>query len=79
MKRFSVRALKWPFSTKDVDAKVEALESYLLIFSTAPQLNIGDQVGDSEQDRTLETLAYVGDAPFNSYENQRRRPCFENT
>ena len=29
--------------------------------------------------RLLETLAYISDAPFNSYENQRHRPCLENT
>ncbi|MCJ1267070.1 hypothetical protein MMC22_006955, partial [Lobaria immixta] len=30
-------------------------------------------------ERLLEKLAYVGDASFSSYENQRHRPCLENT
>src|SRR5271155_812474 len=35
MKRFGVRSLKWPFSSRQVDEKVQALEGYLLVFSTA--------------------------------------------
>jgi len=35
MKRFGRRALKWPFTRKDVDKKIEALESYIVTFSLA--------------------------------------------
>jgi hypothetical protein len=79
IKRIGMRALKWPFTSKEVDEKVKALEGYLLIFSTALQLDISDKVSDAEHQRLLEKLAYVHDAPFNSYENQRHRPCLETT
>lgn len=79
MKRFGLRSLKWPFSSKEADAIMTALESYLMIFNTALQLNLSDQVGDAERERLLERLAYVADAPFHSYENQRHRTCHKNT
>ena len=79
MKRFGIRALKWPLTSKEVDEKVRMLEGYLLVFNTALHLDIGAKVEDHEEERLMEKLAYVVDAPFNSYENQRHRPCLENT
>ena len=80
MERMGIRALKWPFTSKEVEEQVQALEGYLMIFNTTLQLNIIDKIGDAEQERLLEKLAYVGDALFNSYENdQRHRSCLEKT
>lgn len=80
MKRVGFRALKWPFSSKEVEEQTQALEGYLIIFNTTLQLNMSEKVGDAEQERLLEKLAYAGDALFNSYENdQRHRLCLENT
>ena len=79
MKRFGIRALKWPFTSKEVDEKVKMLEGYLALFNTTLHLAIGARVELAEEDRLMEKLAYVGDASFNSYENQRHRPCLENT
>lgn len=80
MKRFGLRALKWPFTSKEVDLQVQALEQYLALFSTSLQLDIFSKITDAEQKRLLDKLAYVGDAPFNSYENNRKhRMCLKNT
>ncbi|KAL8631125.1 hypothetical protein Q9189_003159 [Teloschistes chrysophthalmus] len=80
MKRFGLRALKWPFTSKEVDLQVQALEQYLALFSTSLQLDIFSKITDAEQKRLLDTLAYVGDALFNSYENDRKhRMCLKNT
>ena len=79
MKHFGLRALKWPFSSKEAEERMKALEGYLLIFNTALQLNISHTVGDAERERLLEKLAYVADASFDSYENQRHRLCHDKT
>ena len=79
MKRFGLRALKWPFSSKEADETMKALEGHLLIFNTTLQLNISDIAGDAEREWLLEKLAYVADAPFDSYENQRHRSCHKKT
>jgi hypothetical protein len=79
MKRVGTSAFKWSFTSREVDEKIKALEGYLLIFSTTLQLDISDKVVDAEQERWLEKLAYVNDAPYNSYENQRHHSCLENT
>ncbi|KAI4273862.1 MAG: hypothetical protein L6R38_006240 [Xanthoria sp. 2 TBL-2021] len=80
MQRMGLRALKWPFTSKEIEDRVQALEKYLVLFNTTLQLDVLDKVSDAEQDRLLEKLAYAGDALFNSYENeQRHRMCLENT
>ena len=79
IKRFGMRALKWPFTSKEVDEKVRMLEGYLHIFNTALHLDIEAKIEDAEGERFTEKLAYARDASFNSYENQRHRPCLENT
>ncbi|KAL9596441.1 MAG: hypothetical protein Q9219_005791 [cf. Caloplaca sp. 3 TL-2023] len=80
MSRIGFKSLKWPFTSKEVEDQVQALEQYLLLFNTSLQLNIHDDITDAAQDRLLEKLAYVGDALFNSYENdQRHQTCLEGT
>lgn len=78
-KYFWARALKWPFSSKEVNETMKALEGYLTIFNMALQINISYKVSDAEQERILERLAVAADAPFDSYENQRHRLCLEKT
>ncbi|KAI4149058.1 MAG: hypothetical protein L6R39_002626 [Caloplaca ligustica] len=74
------RALKWPFTSKEVEEQVKAMEQYLSLFSLTLSQNIHEKAVDAEQEQLLEKLAYAGDAPFNSYENDHRhRPCLENT
>ena len=80
MQRIRLGALKWPFTSKEIEDHVQALEKYLLLFNTALQLDVHDKVSDAEQDRILEKLAYAGDALFNSYDTeQRHRMCLEST
>ena len=59
--------------------KVVTSQDYLLISSTDLQVNISSKIDDAEHERLLEKLAYVGEASFSSYENQRHRPCLEDT
>ena len=78
-KRFWMRALNWPFLSKEADKTMKALESYLLVFSTDLQVHIDDRLRNAEERQFLEKLAYLGDASFDSHENERHRPCLENT
>lgn len=79
MKKMGLRALKWPLQKGAIEADVKMLDDYLQFFSLAVQLNIQDQVGEAARDRSLDKLAFVGDAVFNSYENDRHRQCLEGT
>ena len=80
MRRFGLRALKWPLTNDEVKKEIHNLESWVTIFSTLLTYEISDKVGDAEQDRCLEKLLHVHDAPFDSYVNeQRHRSCLEQT
>ncbi|KIX08794.1 uncharacterized protein Z518_03451 [Rhinocladiella mackenziei CBS 650.93] len=86
MSKVGWRALKWPLSKTDVNEQVQRLEGYVTIFNTALQLvHIAISQGlDSKLDRNrdeqlLMTISHVGEAAFNSYENQRHRQCLPNT
>lgn len=80
MKRIGLTALKWPFTSKEVGDRVRTIEQYLVIFNMTVQLNISEKTTDSEHDRLLDKLAYVGDAVLTSYETSRRhRQCLPGT
>ncbi|KAL9005217.1 MAG: hypothetical protein Q9188_001977 [Gyalolechia gomerana] len=80
MRRMGFRALKWPFTSKDVGAQVQKIEEYLSIFNTIVQLNISEKTTNADQDRLLDKLAYVGEAILTSYETSRRhRQCLPST
>ncbi|KAL8996163.1 MAG: hypothetical protein Q9169_004272 [Polycauliona sp. 2 TL-2023] len=80
LNRMGARSLKWPFSSKEVQDQIKAIEQYLLIFNTNLQLNISDRTTDAEQDRLLDKLAYVGDAILTSHRTSRRhRQCLQDT
>ncbi|KAL9024034.1 MAG: hypothetical protein Q9196_006812, partial [Gyalolechia fulgens] len=80
MRRMGLRALKWPFTSKEVGDQVQAIEQYLVIFNLSLQLGISERTTDAEQDRLLDKLAYVGEAILTSYETSRRhRQCLPST
>ncbi|KAI4170252.1 MAG: hypothetical protein LQ343_005135 [Gyalolechia ehrenbergii] len=80
MRRMGFRALKWPFTSKDVGAQVQRIEEYLAIFNTILQLNISAKTTNAEQDRLMDKLVYVGEAILTSYETSRRhRQCLPST
>ncbi|KAG8531271.1 uncharacterized protein KY384_004629 [Bacidia gigantensis] len=78
--RNGVRALKWPFSKKQVITIMESLEDYLLLFSTHLQLTLDERTEAEKRQRILEKLDFVSDAVFNSYESSgRHRQCLKGT
>ena len=79
MKRFGIRALKWPFSKKEADEKIARLDGYRNVFGTILQLDSNIRIIDSEEEHCLDTkLAYVADASL-SEQRHRHHPCLENT
>ena len=77
MRKFGLRALKWPYSKDELQKRVKIVERYISIFNASLQLDIID---NSDQPLLSAELAYIGDAQFNSAENERRhRPCLDDT
>ncbi|KAL9582709.1 MAG: hypothetical protein Q9203_005380, partial [Teloschistes exilis] len=49
MKRFGLRALKWPFTSKEVDLQVQALEQYLVLSALEDEPDIGQSASLRDQ------------------------------
>ncbi|KAL8817830.1 MAG: hypothetical protein Q9191_008069 [Dirinaria sp. TL-2023a] len=86
MSRIGLRALKWPLSKSSVNEEVRLMEGYLVIFNTALQLDNNDisktidrKIDQGRDDELLKSISRIGDAAYNSYENQRHRSCLINT
>ncbi|KAF2731741.1 hypothetical protein EJ04DRAFT_514396 [Polyplosphaeria fusca] len=79
MQQFGIRALKWPFTSKEVEKTVQNIESYQTTFSLALQT---DQTGfvlriDRKTDRLL--LPIAEGASFNSHTEEHNARCLPNT
>ncbi|KAF1828216.1 hypothetical protein BDW02DRAFT_643534 [Decorospora gaudefroyi] len=74
MSRFGFRALKWPFTSKQVDKVVLNLEGYEQTFSLALQV---DQTIDQKLD--LAKLPVAIGASFNSHNEEHNARCLPNT
>ncbi|KAL1611837.1 hypothetical protein SLS60_000058 [Paraconiothyrium brasiliense] len=79
MRRVGVRALKWPFTSKEVEKIVQNIESYQNTFSLALQI---DQTAfvlrvDRKTDRLL--LPIAEGASFDSHTEEHNARCLPNT
>ncbi|KAK5246711.1 hypothetical protein LTR20_007355 [Exophiala xenobiotica] len=86
MRQLFWRTLKWPLSKNDVDQEMKRLEGYLHIFNTALHLNHSTMIQDltrkvdqGQDARLLKSISHVGDAAYNSQQNQRHGECHPDT
>ncbi|KAI1603621.1 AAA-16 multi-domain protein [Pyrenophora tritici-repentis] len=79
MSRFGFRALKWPFTSKQVDKIVLNLEGYEQTFSLALQVDQTVVVFNIDQKLDLARLPIAIGASFNSYNEEHNARCLPNT
>ncbi|KAJ6199980.1 hypothetical protein J3E72DRAFT_238599 [Bipolaris maydis] len=79
MSRFGFRALKWPFTSKQVDKIVLDLERYEQTFSLALQADQTVVVSSIDQKLDLAKLPVAIDASFNSHNEEHNARCLPNT
>ncbi|KAM3079616.1 hypothetical protein ACMFMG_006028 [Clarireedia jacksonii] len=79
MSRYGIRALKWPFKSKEVDAIMKKLGTCkdtisfsLLVEQTGQILTIHQEIG-------LNKLKSANDAAFDSYAEGRNATCYQGT
>ncbi|KAI2483639.1 WD40 repeat protein [Pyrenophora tritici-repentis] len=79
MSRIGFRALKWPFTSKQVDMIVSNLEGYEQTFSLALQVDQTVAVFNIDQKLDLAKLPIATGASFNSYDEEHNPRCLLNT
>ncbi|KAL6712638.1 hypothetical protein ACN47E_000515 [Coniothyrium glycines] len=79
MSRFGYRALKWPFTRKQVDMIISALESHRLNFLFALQMDQTTTVINLEQTLNLARLPIATGASYNSHSEEHNAQCLSNT
>ncbi|EMD85645.1 hypothetical protein COCHEDRAFT_1148005 [Bipolaris maydis C5] len=79
MSRFGFRALKWPFTSKQVDKIVLDLERYEQTFGLALQADQTVVVSSIDQKLDLAKLPVAIDASFNSHNEEHNARCLPNT
>ncbi|KAL8989420.1 MAG: hypothetical protein Q9177_001692 [Variospora cf. flavescens] len=93
MRRLGKRALKWPFSKKEVDEWVLRFQRFKATVNLALNTNQTSLILDVdenitqmkqhheavEQDQRLAKLPFAADASFDSYHRQHETHCIENT
>ncbi|KAI9856456.1 MAG: hypothetical protein M1813_009112 [Trichoglossum hirsutum] len=79
MSRFGVRALKWPFTGKQVEKIVSGLERYEQAFTLALQVDQMDLMFDLGQKLDLAKLPIAEGASFDSHMEEHNARCLSNT
>ncbi|KAF2798827.1 hypothetical protein K505DRAFT_346348 [Melanomma pulvis-pyrius CBS 109.77] len=79
MSRFGVRALKWPFTSKQVDKIVSTMEGYEQTFTLALQVDQTVLVLNIDQKLDLAKLPVATGASFNSYDEEHNARCLPDT
>ncbi|KAJ6201907.1 vegetative incompatibility protein HET-E-1 [Bipolaris maydis] len=77
--RFGLRALKWPFTSKEVDKIVLNLERYEQTFGLALQIDQTAVVFSIDQKLDLAKLPVAIGASFNSHNEEHNARCLPNT
>ncbi|OCK76219.1 NACHT and WD40 domain protein [Lepidopterella palustris CBS 459.81] len=77
--RFGLRALTWPFKSKDVTKIIEALDRHQTTIILALNMDQCANFGLAEQDRQIDKLPYADDAAFNSQIWEQQPRCLYNT
>ncbi|KAK1970749.1 hypothetical protein LY78DRAFT_627386 [Colletotrichum sublineola] len=79
MRRFGVRAFKWPFQSKDVEKLVRDIERYTQIISMGLQIDQTTILLSLDQKSVLDKLPIAPDASFNSHAEEHNPTCLPNT
>ncbi|KAF2192944.1 vegetative incompatibility protein HET-E-1 [Zopfia rhizophila CBS 207.26] len=79
MSRFGVRALKWPFTSKEVEKMVVNLEKYKQSFSLALQADQTALILDIDEKIDLTRLPIAKGASFDSHMDEHNARCLANT
>ncbi|KAI1592502.1 WD40 repeat [Pyrenophora tritici-repentis] len=79
MSRFGFRALKWPFTSKQVDKIILDLEGYEQTFSLALQVDQTVVVFSIDQKLDLAKLPVAIGASFNSHNEEHNARCLPST
>ncbi|KAF2177552.1 vegetative incompatibility protein HET-E-1 [Zopfia rhizophila CBS 207.26] len=79
MSRFGVRALKWPFTSKQVEKIVSSLERYEHDFALALQIDQTGLILDFDQKLDIAKLPTAKGASFNSHMEEHNARCLTNT
>ncbi|KAF2474193.1 vegetative incompatibility protein HET-E-1, partial [Lindgomyces ingoldianus] len=79
MSRIGMRALKWPFTSKEVGRIVSSLEGYEQTFTLALQVDQTGLILDLSQKLDLAKLPTAKGASFNSHNEEHNARCLPNT
>ncbi|KAF2194571.1 vegetative incompatibility protein HET-E-1, partial [Zopfia rhizophila CBS 207.26] len=80
MSRFGMRALKWPFTSKEVEKMVINLEGYKQTFSLALQMNLVDNKADNfHQKIDLAKIPVAKGASYDAHVDEHNARCLANT
>ncbi|EDU44994.1 vegetative incompatibility protein HET-E-1 [Pyrenophora tritici-repentis Pt-1C-BFP] len=79
MARFDLRALKWPFTSKQVDKIVSTLEGHERSFSSTLQIDQTVLMLSIDQKLDLTKLPIAIGASFNSHNEEHNARCLPNT
>ncbi|MCJ1467997.1 hypothetical protein MMC07_006623 [Pseudocyphellaria aurata] len=83
MRRVGIRALKWPFTKKEVQEHIERLERLKSTLSLASNSCYNSCTQENQkaadQDRQLAKLLVANGATFDSFDQQHRPECVQNT
>ncbi|KAK2013344.1 hypothetical protein LZ32DRAFT_557994 [Colletotrichum eremochloae] len=79
MRRFGVRAFKWPFQSKDVEKLVRDIERYAQIISMGLQIDQTTILLSLDQKFVLDKLPIAPDASFDSHAEEHNPTCLPNT
>ncbi|KAL1862293.1 hypothetical protein Plec18170_001118 [Paecilomyces lecythidis] len=78
MSRFGIRALRWPFESKEVDVVIRSLERYRDSLAAALMVQTV-QILSTAQDDILSKLPNVASAAFDSHANEHNALCHPHT
>ncbi|KAL6161193.1 hypothetical protein ACJQWK_08462 [Exserohilum turcicum] len=79
MSRFGLRALKWPFTSKQVDKIISSLEGYEQTFGLALQVDQTAVVFSIDQKLDLAKLPIAQGASYDSHTEEHNARCLPNT
>ncbi|KZL64331.1 hypothetical protein CI238_03823 [Colletotrichum incanum] len=79
MRRFGVRALKWPFQSNDVERLVQDIMRYTQIIPTGLQIDQTTILLSLDQKFVLDKLPTVPEASFDSHAEEHNPTCLPST
>ncbi|KAF7908239.1 uncharacterized protein EAF01_003994 [Botrytis porri] len=79
MNRYGIRALKWPFKSKEVDSLIKKLENCKANISFSLQVDQEVQILNIHQNNVLDKLRYVNNAAFDSHDEEHNARCYQDT